>query len=338
MLKLSLNSKINSFLRNTGRSPLVEITFLGYGGAFDSLEKNSSCIIKTLSGTLLIDCGSTVYSELKSRDLIDDIDYVFITHCHEDHIGSLSTLIYHRFFITKKPLKIECTSDVQPILELYLRGVCGHCDNYEDSFTINTNDAILYSELNMIIHKITTTDFHYKNFPTSGFVFNLKKNGEDFFIVYSGDINVPITDIIEEQNPDLYEKMLSFPENVFIFHEITTKDQPPNYPHCEIRKLDAVTDIFPNIYVYHHGKEEMDAFLKEIAKQKVLLDKVINEINKELDEKIKLTDDYNIKENLRTQAQLVKNNFTESYNLQNIKLQFVGKVGGEFVIQEEMGI
>ena len=105
MSKFSIKSRLNSLLKGGGKQPIVEIMFLGTGGAFDLNEKNSSAIIKTAKGTILIDCGSTVYSELRKKNSVEDIDYVFITHCHEDHIGSLSTLVYHKYFSQKSKVK-----------------------------------------------------------------------------------------------------------------------------------------------------------------------------------------------------------------------------------------
>ena len=185
MSKFILKSRINSLLKNTGKHPVVEINFLGTGGAFDLLEKNSSAIIKTSGGTILIDCGSTVYSELITRKLIDDIDYVFITHCHEDHIGSLSTFVYHKYFVQKKTVKIECIPSLKAKIETYLKDICGHPS---DSFVVNSVPGNLYEDLNMIVYKIETTGLHYKDFVSAGFLFNFRKNKEDLFLIYSGDM------------------------------------------------------------------------------------------------------------------------------------------------------
>jgi len=102
-MEFKLSAKIKSFLRNSDfkRNPIMEIQFLGTGGAFDYIEKNSSVVFFLKRGTFLIDCGSTVYSELKKNDIIPVIDYIFITHMHEDHFGSLSTVIKNNFIIYK---------------------------------------------------------------------------------------------------------------------------------------------------------------------------------------------------------------------------------------------
>lgn len=342
MAKFILKSKINSLLKNSGKSPIVEINFLGTGGAFDLAEKNSSAIIQTAKANILIDCGSTVYSELRSKDLVEKIDYVFITHCHEDHIGSLSTFIYHKYFVQKQTVKIECIPSLKPLIENYLLNVCGHL---QDSFIINPTECpedisngILFSDLNMIIHKIDTTNYHYKDFPSSGFIFNLRKGGENLFIVYSGDINIPITNIIEEKHKEVYGLLVSSPDNVFILHESTARDYPPFYPHCEYQKLEKTAEIFPNIFLYHHSQEETKSVIKEFRESKIKFDAISRAIDADLNKKLSLVKKYETQERLRIQAKRIKDDFKEDFVKPTLKTQDLNHIGKELIIQEEMGL
>ena len=335
MAKFVLKSRLNSLLKNPGKPPIVEISFLGIGGAFDLKEKNSSVIIKTSSGTVLIDCGYSIYQELRNKNFIKNIDYIFITHCHEDHIGSLSTLIYHKFFTQKQPVKIECIPSLKPKLEMYLNDVCGQA---EGSFIINSNGGILYEDLNMIIHKIETTDHHFKDLPSSGFVFNFKKGGENLFLIYSGDINTPITGIIKEKNPELYESLIKCPENVFVLHESTSKDYPPFYPHCDYKKLEEETKTFPNIYLYHHSEEEAKEILKTERDARRRLEVIKKTIDSELNKKLLMVNEYERKEKLRIQAKRLKDDFTEDFSKSLLKTKDLSLMGKELIIQEEMGL
>lgn len=64
-------------------------------------SKGNSTLIKTKDCNLLIDAGMTIkYLEDKLREnevLLKDINYIFITHTHTDHIGALNNLVkkYH---------------------------------------------------------------------------------------------------------------------------------------------------------------------------------------------------------------------------------------------------
>jgi DNA-binding transcriptional MerR regulator len=336
MSRFILKSKLNSLLRNNGKPSIVEVIFLGTGGAFDLAEKNSSVIIRTSIGTILIDCGSTVYPELQARKLVEEIDYIFITHCHEDHIGSLSTLVYHKYFGQKKTAKIECVPSLVPKIEDYLENVCGHEGPVRESFEINSNPGTVYEDLSMVIHKIDTTNHHYKDYPSGGFVFNLRKGGEDLFVVYSGDINVPITDIIEENHPKLYESLLKNRENVFIFHESTARVYAPHYPHCEYQKLERTAEIFPNIYTYHHSQEETKSVMKTMRESKMKLEAIKKAIDADLNKKLSLVKTHELQEKLRIQAKRLKDNFTEDLYMPPLKTKDLNTVGKELVIQEEM--
>lgn len=74
----------------------MELSFIGTGSAFSG-KINNSAYLKSKNSMLLIDCGETVFGEILRRNLLDGVDsvYVFITHTHSDHVGSLSSLIHY---------------------------------------------------------------------------------------------------------------------------------------------------------------------------------------------------------------------------------------------------
>ena len=74
----------------------MELKFLGTGGAFDWECGNSSALVSFKGETILIDCGCVVYQQLCRLNLIDKIDAILITHFHDDHVGSLSSILAHR--------------------------------------------------------------------------------------------------------------------------------------------------------------------------------------------------------------------------------------------------
>lgn len=263
MPDFTIRNKIKNVLGIKAKKPLMEISFLGTGGAFNPEEGNSNMLIKTQFGNILIDCGFTCYPDLKKRGLVDDIKYVFITHFHEDHIGSLSTLLFDRFILSDEVTKIECTEGVKVPLLTYLNlfKTSGDYTKIEDTYKLNSGPGGLYEDINMNVYKVDTTGHHSVD-DSSGLVFHFRKSEEDIYLVFSGDINTPFTSIIKKNHPELYVEMVKNAKHVFIFHEATAYDYP-NRPHCVYSDLVPVSDIFPNIYTYHHGKDEAKIIIKE---------------------------------------------------------------------------
>jgi len=98
----------------------MKIKQLGNGGGLNPLLTNSSFLIDLHgddSSYLLFDCGFNVMAkllELESQDedfKIANIDYVFLSHLHDDHVGNYETLIYWNFFKNNKKMTTLAASE-----------------------------------------------------------------------------------------------------------------------------------------------------------------------------------------------------------------------------------
>ena len=80
--------------------------FLGRDSGFG--EKNNSAYFECKKELTLIDCGFTVFPQLKSKFNFEkfEIINVIITHLHNDHAGSLSQLILYLWFVYHKKINI----------------------------------------------------------------------------------------------------------------------------------------------------------------------------------------------------------------------------------------
>jgi hypothetical protein len=81
---------------------VARLTFLGSGSAFTVGEDNwqSNMLIESAGGRrLLVDCGSDARLSLAEQGLrAKDIDAVYVSHLHSDHMGGLEWLGFSTFF------------------------------------------------------------------------------------------------------------------------------------------------------------------------------------------------------------------------------------------------
>lgn len=67
---------------------------LGVGGAFTMRYFHTNFIVEQHEQRLLIDCGTTIRQALQAAQLqASDIDAIYITHLHADHVGGLCEVL-----------------------------------------------------------------------------------------------------------------------------------------------------------------------------------------------------------------------------------------------------
>ena len=79
----------------------MKLTFLGSGSAFTVGKKNyqSNMILEIDGYRLLIDCGTDArYSLYEAGLAYGDIDAIYISHLHADHVGGLEWLAFCTYF------------------------------------------------------------------------------------------------------------------------------------------------------------------------------------------------------------------------------------------------
>jgi ribonuclease BN (tRNA processing enzyme) len=95
----------------------MKVQFLGVGDQFSLHDQyHSNMVITAGSGAkILVDCGGDVkYSLMESKINPTDIDAVYISHLHADHIGGLEWLALSTYFgIENKRLKLFCEEKLQ---------------------------------------------------------------------------------------------------------------------------------------------------------------------------------------------------------------------------------
>ena len=73
------------------------LKFIGTGSAFNTELGNTSAYIKNDKTVFIFDCGESAFARMKQIKLFENVEnvYIFITHTHSDHVGSIGSLIHY---------------------------------------------------------------------------------------------------------------------------------------------------------------------------------------------------------------------------------------------------
>ena len=155
---------------------MISVKFIGTGGAFDAHLGNSSALIKVNGKSYLIDCGHTIYPTLVKNNLLATYEKLLITHLHDDHCGSLSTLAYHHYYILGEKLELLVpTEDFRRTIISFLSYSMGDATKFINIDKIRTEEGVGF---------IDTTGDHVEGMPSYAYYFTTHKET----IVFSGDL------------------------------------------------------------------------------------------------------------------------------------------------------
>lgn len=98
----------------------MEVLVVGVGDAFSHKHWGTSFLVRTGAGKLLaVDCPDSYFRALHTSGhgvSVDDLDGLFLTHLHGDHVNGLEMTLAWRLFVTKRKLHLYTTPEVAQIL------------------------------------------------------------------------------------------------------------------------------------------------------------------------------------------------------------------------------
>lgn len=205
------------------------LKFIGNGSAFNTKSGNTSAYYKVNNQMLLIDCGSTTFSRMKERNLLDDINHVHVllTHTHADHVGSLADLVFYMFFMQgelgKPKVTVYAPSDVRHELLLEINGCFK--DVHYHSVTLVEDASDLISNLQTCVTPIRTK--HVPNMASYSYKIVLEA-GTNLVIWYSGDTNM------------IPDSVLNKLDELDVLYIDTCKADYENNPHLSLNQLETL--------------------------------------------------------------------------------------------------
>ena len=75
----------------------MKVTVLGSGNFIPNLKRNApGYLLEFNEKKILVDCGSGILLQLEKirNQLYQELDYIFITHTHIDHVSDLDALLH----------------------------------------------------------------------------------------------------------------------------------------------------------------------------------------------------------------------------------------------------
>lgn len=222
-------------LKEKALSCRMKFRFIGTGGAFDFEQGNSAAWVELHGKKILLDCGHTVYRSMRQLGIAGQMDYILLTHFHDDHVGSLSTTILHQKHLKKPAARAkilippgETGARFQQQIYDYLAHSLIHPENYVDFVSTDEVPGL---------HVLDTSGKHVPEMITFGFGFE----EENEIILFSGDLGDPNL---------IFSYAESLPKNkkIRIFHELSF--WPASVVHSYYIDLEPHLNNW-EIYGYH---------------------------------------------------------------------------------------
>ena len=224
---------------------------LGNGGAFDFDSTNTSFTL--YDDQILVDCGYNVFNKLMTEKDEDGkvigkkIKYIFITHEHDDHIGSLMSYLYYIEFVLKNRVDVYLPWHVYEVLGSILeKGIWQYPTGEKKEFEyINIHILDKYGETvdlcldtwgpppDCVVEYLTARS--HGNFYNTSYAFYFDKY--KYIVGISGDMKANID--FEKMVVHLQNKHRYKVKERIIFHDYSNRDSVYNI-HATKRDIEEI--------------------------------------------------------------------------------------------------
>lgn len=167
--------------------PYPFLKIIGTGNSESLRYWNSSALVFTPHNKILLDCGFTIKYALAEQQLtLSDIDAVFISHTHGDHVHGLERLGFESRYVYQRRPRLYLEANLYNLVwDRCLSGSmgntsCGHTQ-LEDFFEVHIIENRNFTEDGCYFRVFPTP--HTINKPSYGLIINEK-------IIFTSDTNL----------------------------------------------------------------------------------------------------------------------------------------------------
>ena len=222
-----------------------KVTVIGGSNAFN--KDNSSFLIEIERKKILFDCGLNAFEYIKRNNI--DIDAVYISHTHFDHIGGLEQLIFYRYFVQNKTTTIVCADEIENEIKAFLPRQVEY-DNGQ------LRPVSMYEKNDF--YGFTRGWYHFRFIKGNHVVKDnygllIKDSEKHKALLITGDTKA--SDTIKET----IENTANNGYKITVFHDFSHWDDPYKNIHCCKTDFDHYYDNLKNHknidwYLYHNEK------------------------------------------------------------------------------------
>lgn len=218
------------------------VQVVGVGNCFTPDQPNTSFIVSDSESEqiFLIDCGYNIYNELCSKYpfVLENLNYVVITHLHPDHIGSLGALILHRFFRYGKQTPVVVHDSLKDVLKQHLDSTLSCSTPHVYDTTMLPRETTVYYFASGVITFLKTLHGVTPSFGV--WLYDVLFTGDSFLLPLGGNylkqakyifhdcwvtdnlnmnlVHSPYKLIMEHYPPEILKKL------IFVHHGCDSKD------------------------------------------------------------------------------------------------------------------
>jgi ribonuclease BN (tRNA processing enzyme) len=225
---------------------IKNVKVIGAGGAFDFGYTNSSFLISTSKNKILFDCGYNVFEKLKrdEEDILKDINCIILSHDDDDHIGSVKSLLFYKYFIhNQKNIKVFAPAEMRSFFE--------KMNFVYDNYQLVPAEIVEFYDIEDINNHFDESFISIEGLHHTKSYGILINDGTSSLLI-SGDTkaNAKFEEELRKFNPNDLTK------NVLIFHDYSFWDEPSKQTHaCETDYNETYSENFrERVFKYHNQK------------------------------------------------------------------------------------